>query len=78
MMYDYLRNLLEETFRVNGEIEPEKSFDDLEVDSLTTAEICAALEDDLKVTIDDKDVTQQTTLAELVELLERNGAVLSR
>lgn len=77
-MYEYLRKLLEQTFRVTGEIEPEKSFDDLEVDSLTTAEICAALEDDLKVTIDDKDVTQETTLAELADLLERNGAVLSR
>ncbi|MDF3289064.1 acyl carrier protein [Streptomyces silvisoli] len=78
MMYDYLRNLLEETFRVSGEIAPDKSFEDLDLDSLTTAEICAALEDDLKVTIDDAEVNQQITLGELADLLQHKGAVLSR
>ncbi|MEV6133371.1 acyl carrier protein [Streptomyces violaceusniger] len=76
-MYDYLRNLLQETFWVNGEIAPGKSFEDLDLDSLTTAEICANLEDSLKVTIDDEEVTQQTTLDELADLLHRKGAVLS-
>jgi acyl carrier protein len=76
-MYDYLRELLQETFRVDGEVEPGKSFADLDLDSLTTAEICASLEDSFKVTIDDEEVTQQTTVDELAELLRRKGAVLS-
>ena len=78
MMYDYLRNLLEGAFQVSDEIAPDKSFGDLGLDSLTTAEICAALEDDLKVTIDDEEVKEQTTLGELADLLRHKGAVLSR
>ncbi|MGP4052188.1 acyl carrier protein [Streptomyces sp. 2A115] len=77
MIYDYLRNLLQETFRVNGEIAPDKSFGDLALDSLNTAEICAALEDDLKVSIDDEEVTQETTLSELADLLQSKGVVLA-
>jgi acyl carrier protein len=77
MIYDYLRNLLQETFRVNGEIAPDKSFGDLDLDSLNTAEICAALENDLKVSIDDEEVTQETTLSELADLLQSKGVVLA-
>ncbi|MFB9689481.1 acyl carrier protein [Amycolatopsis plumensis] len=76
-MYDYLRELFQETFRVDGEVEPGKSFADLDIDSLTTAEICANLEDRFKVTIDDEEVTPQTTVDELAELLRRKGAVVS-
>ncbi|MFE4050598.1 acyl carrier protein [Streptomyces sp. YIM B13518] len=77
MIYDYLRNLLQQTFRVDGEIAPDKSLGDLDLDSLNTAEICAALEDDLKVSIDDEEVTQATTLSELADLLRSKGVVLA-
>ncbi|GHE94019.1 acyl carrier protein [Streptomyces fumanus] len=77
MIYDYLRTLLQETFRVDGEITPDKSLGDLDLDSLNTAEICAALEDDLKVSIDDEEVTQATTLSELADLLQSKGVVLA-
>ncbi|WP_165494874.1 acyl carrier protein [Actinomadura roseirufa] len=77
MIYDYLRDLLQESFQVEGEIAPDKSFADLGLDSLTTAEVCDNLEKQLKVTIDDEEVTSQTSLRELADRLRSKGAVLS-
>ena len=77
-MYDYLRDLLVTAFSVSDEIAPDKSLGDLGVDSLTTADICSTLEDDLKVSIGDREVNEDTTVGELADLLRNKGAVPSR
>ncbi|WP_055587437.1 acyl carrier protein [Peterkaempfera griseoplana] len=76
MFVDYLTTILGTAYKVPGHIEPTRSFHDLEVDSLSLAELGAQLEEDLGVTIDEEDLTPATTVAELAELLAAQGAVV--
>ncbi|MBT2398238.1 acyl carrier protein [Streptomyces sp. ISL-100] len=76
MFVDYLATILGTVYKVPGDIAPTQSFEDLEVDSLSLAELGAQLEDDLGVTIDEEILTAATTVAELSKLLEAQGAVV--
>lgn len=76
MYVDYITNILGKVYNVPGDIESTRSFQDLQVDSLSLAELGAQLEDALGVTIDEEDLTSGTTVAELAELLENSGAVI--
>ncbi|MFJ4574924.1 acyl carrier protein [Streptomyces sp. NPDC098085] len=76
MFVDYLSTILGTAYKVPGTIEPTRSFQELEVDSLSLAELGAQLEEDLGVTIEEEDLTSETTVAELAELLETSGAVV--
>ncbi|MDX3310851.1 acyl carrier protein [Streptomyces sp. NPDC054884] len=76
MIADYLATILGTVYKVPGVIEPTMSFQDLEIDSLSLAELGAQLEDDLGVTVEEENLAPTTTVAELVELLEAQGAVV--
>lgn len=76
MYVDYLTRLLGSVYKVTETIEPTRSFKDLELDSLLLAELGAQLEDELGVTIEEEDLTEDTTVAELASLLEAAGAVV--
>ncbi|MFD4504886.1 acyl carrier protein [Streptomyces sp. NPDC058457] len=52
------------------------TFAELELDSLSLAELGAQLEDDLGVTVDEDNLTPRTTVADIAALLEAQGAVL--
>jgi acyl carrier protein len=71
---DYLINLLGTVYKVPGTIDPDKSFVDLEVDSLSLAELGAQLEDELGVEVAEEDLSSLTTVSELARLLESRGA----
>ncbi|WP_406302567.1 acyl carrier protein [Streptomyces sp. NBC_00885] len=75
MFVDYLSHVLGAVYKVSGDIQPTRSFKELEVDSLSLAELSAQLEDELGVTIEE-DLSADTTVGELSELLEASGAVL--
>lgn len=74
MFIDYLINLLGTVYKVPGTIDPDKSFVDLEVDSLSLAELGAQLEDELGVEVAEEDLGSLTTVSELARLLESCGA----
>ncbi|MCX4851595.1 acyl carrier protein [Streptomyces sp. NBC_00893] len=76
MIVDYLATILGTVYKVPGVIEPTMSFQALEIDSLSLAELGAQLEDDLGVTVEEEDLAPTTTVAELAELLEAQGAVV--
>jgi acyl carrier protein len=71
---DYRINLLGTVYKVPGTIDPDKSFVDLEVDSLSLAELGAQLEDELGVEVAEEDLSSLTTVSELARLLESRGA----
>ncbi|MEV5203391.1 acyl carrier protein [Streptomyces sp. NPDC053720] len=76
MIVDYLATILGTVYKVPGAIEPTMSFQDLEIDSLSLAELGAQLEDDLGVTVEEENLAPTTTVAELADLLEAQGAVV--
>ncbi|NEE06948.1 acyl carrier protein [Streptomyces sp. SID7499] len=76
MFVDYLSTILTTVHKVPAPVDPEKSFQELEVDSLSLAELGAHLEDEFELTIDEEELTPSTTVAELAGLLESGGAVL--
>jgi acyl carrier protein len=57
-------------------IEPTMTFNDLDLDSLSLAELGAQLEDDLGVTVEEENLTAETTVADIAALLEAQGAVV--
>ncbi|MGW0885953.1 acyl carrier protein [Streptomyces sp. NPDC002671] len=76
MYVEYLTTILNTVYKVPGTIDPEKSFLELEVDSLSLAELSAHLEDELHVTIDEEDLSAATTVVGLAAYLEAHGAVI--
>ncbi|WP_217239268.1 acyl carrier protein [Streptomyces sp. AC555_RSS877] len=74
MFIEYLINLLGTVYKVPGTIDPDKSFVDLEVDSLSLAELGAHLEDELGVEVAEEELSSLTTVSELAKLLESRGA----
>ncbi|MFD6940726.1 acyl carrier protein [Streptomyces sp. NPDC054945] len=76
MYVEYLTNLLNTVYKVSGTIDPEKSFLELEVDSLSLAELSAQLEDEFDVPVDEENLSAATTVAELAAILEAHGAVM--
>ncbi|TQF02721.1 acyl carrier protein [Kitasatospora acidiphila] len=75
-MFEYLCTILSTTYQVSGTIEPTMTFNDLELDSLSLAELGAQLEDDLGVTVEEENLTAETTVADIAALLEAQGAVV--
>jgi acyl carrier protein len=73
---DYLTTLLGTVYKVPGVIDPAKSFAELEVDSLSLAELGAHLEEELGVTVDEEELTGSTTVTGLAGLLQARGAVV--
>jgi acyl carrier protein len=76
MYVTYLTTILNTVYKVPDPIDPEKSFMELAVDSLSLAELGAHLEDELGVTVDEEDLSAVTTVSGLAVLLESRGAVI--
>ncbi|MEW2615876.1 acyl carrier protein [Streptomyces sp. NPDC047880] len=76
MFIDYLTTLLGTVYKVPGVIDPDKSFTELDVDSLSLAELGAHLEEELGVTVEEEELTGSTTVTELAGLLDARGAVV--
>lgn len=74
-VYDKVKELLVDKFGVEeGEISPEATFEDLDLDSLDLVEFALAAEDELGVRITDEEAEQLDTLDDTVKLLEQKGA----
>ncbi|MER6079126.1 phosphopantetheine-binding protein [Streptomyces sp. NPDC001833] len=76
MFVEYLSVLLSTVYQVTAPIDPEKTFQELELDSLSLAELGAQLEEEFGVAIADEDVAGTTTVARLAALLEARGAAI--
>ncbi|GAA5041111.1 acyl carrier protein [Streptomyces similanensis] len=74
MFVEYLTTLLSTVYKVPGVIDPDKSFTELEVDSLSLAELGAQLEDEFGIAVDEDELTGLTTVTELAGLLQSRGA----
>ena len=72
-MYEYLTSLLKNRFDMEAEPEPGLTLEELDVDSLTRAELGAYLEDNLGAAVDDRAITGDTTIEGLAELLTSAG-----
>ena len=74
-VYDKVKELLVDKFGVDeGDISPEATFDDLDLDSLDLVEFALAAEEELGVRISDEEAEQLDTLEDTVKLLEDKGA----
>ncbi|MEV0126715.1 acyl carrier protein [Streptomyces sp. NPDC050703] len=74
MFVNYLTTLLGTVYKVPGEIDPDKTFLELEVDSLSLAELGAHLEDELGVVVEEAELSNLTTVTELAGILQSRGA----
>ncbi|MBB6075114.1 acyl carrier protein [Streptomyces paradoxus] len=77
MFVHYLSDILAGTYKVPAPIDPDRSFQQLEVDSLSLAELGAQLEDEFGITIEEEELTPATTVTALAEFLQARGAVLT-
>ena len=74
-VYDKVKELLVDKFGVDeGDISPDATFDDLDLDSLDLVEFALAAEEELGVRISDEEAEQLDTLDDTVKLLEDKGA----
>ena len=77
-VYDKVKDLLVEKFGVpEDDVQPEATFEDMDLDSLDLVEFALAAEEELGVRISDEEAEQLTTLQETVDLLEAKGAKVS-
>lgn len=76
-LFDRVRDILVNSFGVDaGDITPEATFEDLDLDSLDLVEFALAAEEQLGVRITDEEAEGLSTLADTVALLERKGATV--
>ncbi|KOU00080.1 MULTISPECIES: acyl carrier protein [Streptomyces] len=69
--YDVIRSVLTTTFRIpDDEISPERTLEQLELDSLALAEFALILQERLEVRVDEEHATRATTLAQVTEHLD--------
>ncbi|MFE0421196.1 acyl carrier protein [Streptomyces sp. NPDC058953] len=57
-------------------VTPEASFDDLGLDSLSQLELATALKKRLGVVISDEELSEVSTVSDIVALVEKNGAAV--
>lgn len=77
-LYDRVKDLLVDKFGVPaGDIRPEATFEELDLDSLDLVEFAMAAEEELGVRISDDEAEQLATLADTVALLEQKGATVA-
>ncbi|GHI94683.1 acyl carrier protein [Streptomyces olivaceus] len=69
--YDVIRSVLTTTFQIpDAEIGPERTLEQLELDSLALAEFALILQERLEVRVDEEHATRTTTLAQVTEHLD--------
>ncbi|MFC8571613.1 acyl carrier protein [Streptomyces sp. NPDC057245] len=69
--YAVMRSVLTTTFKIpDDEISPERTLEQLELDSLALAEFALILQERLEVRIDEEHATRATTLAQVTEHLD--------
>ncbi|MBU6533028.1 acyl carrier protein [Streptomyces mayonensis] len=69
--YAVIRSVLTTTFKIpDDEISPERTLEQLELDSLALAEFALILQERLEVRIDEEHATRATTLAQVTEHLD--------
>jgi acyl carrier protein len=74
-MYDAFRQLLESSFRVRpGEVNPEATLEELELDSLDLVELSLTIQDRLGVQVSDDELANLKQVGAIVELIESRGA----
>ncbi|MGW4023013.1 acyl carrier protein [Streptomyces sp. NPDC005009] len=69
--YDAVRSVLTGSFRVpEDEIRPQRTLEQLDLDSLALTELVLVLHERFGVRISDKDLSRGTTLAQVVDRLD--------
>ncbi|MBZ6112770.1 MULTISPECIES: acyl carrier protein [Streptomyces] len=69
--YDVIRSVLTTTFQIpDAEISPERTLEQLELDSLALAEFALILQERLEVPVDEEHATRTTTLVQVTEHLD--------
>ncbi|GAB2819356.1 acyl carrier protein [Streptomyces daliensis] len=73
--YDRLTGLLATGFGIEaGEVTPESTFEDLELDSLALVELALATQEKFGVSLSEDDLRTQSTLAEAAEVVDAKQA----
>jgi acyl carrier protein len=73
--YDTLKKIIVEDLKVPSDlVSPEASLEDVEFDSLTLVELTVILERDLGVDIQDQELRDMATLADMGSLVEHRVA----
>ncbi|HEX6471598.1 MAG TPA: phosphopantetheine-binding protein [Streptosporangiaceae bacterium] len=73
-VYERLSDLLVTKFGVSAtEIEPDATFEELELDSLALVEVAMAVQEEFGVDIGDSELTPKHTMTSAVEVLTANG-----
>ena len=69
--YETLKKVMIEDLKISADlVRPEATLEEVECDSLTLAELAVVLERDLGVELDDSELQDVASLAELGELIE--------
>ena len=70
-MFERLIELLVDKLRVpDGDIGPETTPDQIDLNSLTIVELSVALEEDLGITITERELKELSTLGDIARLME--------
>jgi acyl carrier protein len=74
-MYDDVKNLLVSTFKVPpGEIHPEATLADLELDSLDVVELAAVIKDRLGAQVSEDELADLKQVGAIADLVESRAA----
>jgi acyl carrier protein len=73
-LYDVVADVISGRFNIPREkVQPEASFEDLDLDSLSQIELATALKKQLGFEISDKEISEISLVREVVEALEMKG-----
>lgn len=74
-LYDKIASLLADKFGVaEGDLSPQATFEDLDLDSLDLVEFAMTIQDELGVELSDDEAADLDTLDDAVKLLASKGA----
>ena len=76
-MFEQLKGILVDKFKVDpGQVTPEATWEDIELDSLAMVELSLILESDFGLQIGDKELQELTAISDVLRLMQERSAAL--
>lgn len=75
-MYEYLTDLLTNSFEATAAVQTSSRLEDLGLESLALAELVDVLQESLRVPVENDELSLAMTVQDLADLLERKGATV--
>jgi acyl carrier protein len=73
-LFDTIAQVISRRFRIDpSELVPDASFEELGLDSLSQIELATSIEKELGIKISDDDISQMSSIADIVQSLESRG-----